>query len=88
MSKYVKKPVTISAIEFTGTTENLVELSELGLEPLIVDFSTPEGPRLRIETLEGNMYATVGDFIIRGIEGEFYPCKPKIFKNTYEKVVE
>ena len=43
---------------------------------------------LSIFTLEGKMEASIGDFIIKGIQGEFYPCKPDIFEKTYEKVVE
>jgi hypothetical protein len=41
-----------------------------------------------IETLEGNMTANVGDYIIKGVKGEFYPCKPAIFEQTYELVTE
>ena len=43
---------------------------------------------LKIETLEGTMTAYVGDYVIRGVEGEFYPCKPDIFHQTYEEVAE
>lgn len=46
----------------------------------------PEKGDLVIETLEGNMRASPGDFIIRGIKGEYYPCKPDIFEATYEVV--
>lgn len=44
--------------------------------------------RITIETLEGTMAATPGDWIIRGVNGEFYPCKPDIFEKSYERVVE
>lgn len=43
---------------------------------------------LKIETLEGDMIANKGDYIIEGVKGEFYPCKPDIFKETYEEVIE
>ena len=43
---------------------------------------------LNIHTLEGNMIASVGDWIIKGVKGEFYPCKPDIFENTYEEVFD
>jgi hypothetical protein len=43
-------------------------------------------PVLKIQTLEGDMIASIGDYIIKGIKGEFYPCKPDIFEQTYEKV--
>jgi hypothetical protein len=41
---------------------------------------------MNIHTLEGNMIASVGDWIIKGVKGEFYPCKPDIFESTYEEV--
>lgn len=79
MNKYRKKPVVIEAFQLT---EGI--LQEKGW--------TDEGPihyRLDhafIDTLEGRMYADVGDYIIKGIRGEFYPCKPDIFKQTYDPV--
>ena len=51
------------------------------------DFIVPKYG-LPIETLEGTMYASIGDYIIKGINGEFYPCKPDIFAKTYEEVTE
>ena len=45
-------------------------------------------PYIKIETLEGTMKASVGDYIIKGVNGEFYPCKPDIFEKTYEEVAE
>jgi hypothetical protein len=54
-------------------------------KPVIIEaFRTDQ--ELIIETLEGNMVAKPGDFIIRGVRGELYPCKPDIFNDTYEKV--
>ena len=50
-----------------------------------VDYAKPNEPVFKIETLEGVMTASEGDYIIRGIQGEFYPCKPDIFEATYEK---
>ena len=76
---YRKKPVTIQAIEWTGANGEAV-----------MDFT---GRRwagydgigvLRIETLEGVHRANIGDMIIKGVAGEFYPCKPDIFDATYE----
>lgn len=49
-----------------------------------VDYARKEG--LKIHTLEGEMTASVGDYIIKGVNGEFYPCKPDIFHKTYEKI--
>ena len=57
------------------------------LEPVNVDYSVPSMPVLKIHTLEGVMTAVEGDFIIKGVQGEFYPCKPDIFEKTYERVV-
>ena len=77
--KYRKKPVVIEAIQWTGS--NLKDVIEfLGGE------SWMNGRDLIIKTLEGDLHASVGDFIIRGVAGEFYPCKPDIFEKTYEKV--
>jgi len=45
-------------------------------------------PQLEIKTLEGTMCADIGDYIIKGVNGEFYPCKPDIFEKIYEKVGE
>ena len=85
--KYRKKPVEIEAIQFADTTETLVKLQdELGLDPVRVDYTSTNSPLLKIETLEGTMIARVGDYIIKGVNGEFYPCKPDIFEKTYEKI--
>lgn len=80
---YRKKPVVIWACSFEDSTECLGTLSEKGLDPVCVDYSTTP-PLLKIETLEGVMLANVGDWIIKGVNGEFYPCKPDIFEKTYE----
>lgn len=86
--KYRKKPVVIEAVQFVDTEESILELSELGLDPIRVDYADLDNPVLKIETLEGLMIAKTGDYIIKGVQGEFYPCKPEIFKETYEKVEE
>ena len=89
--KYRKKPVVIEAVEWTG--ENLREIIDfVGLNPSMygVKFESyselvaAEG--LKIFTLEGPMEATIGDMIIKGVQGEPYPCKPDIFSATYEEV--
>ena len=77
--RYRKKPVEVLAIEFNG--ENKVEIQKFMGKYLD---QTTRG--LTIPTLEGDHIASVGDFIIRGVKGEFYPCKPDIFKKTYEAV--
>lgn len=84
---YRKKPVEIEAIRFEDTPEVLTELSDfIDNQDLRVDYKDPENPVIKIETLEGTMNASVGDYIIKGVNGEFYPCKPDIFSKTYEEV--
>lgn len=83
--KYRKRSVVIEAIKFVNTVQCLVALQDtLGMDPLRVDYKDRQHPVLKITTLEGIMTAQVGDYIIRGVHGELYPCKPDIFKETYE----
>jgi hypothetical protein len=89
MGQYRKKPVVIEAVQFTRT--NFKEVKEftnntahtMAIEKRINGIAT-----CIIPTLEGKHIATEGDFIIKGVQGEFYPCKPDIFEKTYEKVAE
>ena len=53
---------------------------------LTIDYKDSDDPKLKIETLEGVMNASLGDWIIKGVNGEYYPCKPDIFEKTYESV--
>ena len=80
--KYRKKPVVIDAMQYGPYTAPTLELTVF-LQGAGASWS-PEG--ITIPTLEGNHLARVGDFIIKGIAGEFYPCKPEIFEATYEMV--
>lgn len=79
--KYRKKPVVIEAVQFID-----------GNEEELATFAKESGARFvsknefQIPTLEGDMIATRGDYIIKGVKGEFYPCKPDIFEATYDKV--
>lgn len=82
MAKYRKKPVVIEAIQFTG--DNPKELVAFTGMNLMGDMQG----NIYIPTLEGQHIASPGDFIIKGVQGELYPCKPDIFKQTYEKVGE
>lgn len=85
--QYRKKPVVIEAVQFLDNPEILCELSEfITTQDLRVNYEDPENPVLKIETLEGVMNASVGDYIIKGVNGEYYPCKPDIFEKTYEEV--
>lgn len=89
--KYKKKPVIIEAVEFKGFLEDddFSERPDWLLKAIyddnIVKFFDKPG-LLTINTLEGPIYASPGDFIIKGIQGEIYPCKPDIFKQTYESI--
>lgn len=92
IKQYRKKPVTIEAIEWTG--HNLREIIDFtGWHESASSKWTWEEycevvkkDGLKIFTLEGSHLATVGDMIIKGIKGEFYPCKPDIFLATYDEV--
>lgn len=77
--EYRKKPVTILALKFTGL--NYDDVRNFVGDQMIL------GRSLLIRTMEGDMEASVGDYIIRGVKGEFYPCKPDIFEQTYEEVI-
>ena len=89
MAKFRKKPVVIEAIQWDKTQETWAKIK--ALEGEVKDPSnriiwhTAHG-FLNIPTLEGNHTAGVGDWIIKGVKGEFYPCKPDIFEQTYEPV--
>jgi hypothetical protein len=78
--RFRKKPVVIDAVRFNGTNHDE-----------IADFCAPQpvkvggGYTLLIPTLEGEMTASKGDWVIKGVKGEFYPCKPEIFDATYER---
>ena len=83
--KFRKKPVVIEAEKYTNTNDR--EIMDWARLNGVRIFHSDSDPRnLFVETLEGNMIAQPGDWIIRGIKGEFYPCKPEIFEATYEKV--
>lgn len=91
--KYRKKPVVIDAIQWNGLNfkdiENFAGYGIAILEEVRkpnMDMNISGDYRLSIRTLEGVMDARKGDYIIRGVNGEYYPCKPDIFEKTYEKV--
>ena len=83
IKQYRKKPVVIEAIQWTGN--NHIEVAEF-MFGANVYINSPKG-YVEIETLEGKMYADVNEYIIKGVKGEFYPCKPDIFEQTYEEVL-
>lgn len=75
-----KKPVAVEALQYTHENAHLFA-QWMGMQPLFTAEDT-----MNILTLEGTMAASYGDWIIKGVHGEFYPCKPDIFELTYEYV--
>ena len=97
MPKFRKKPVEIEAFRYEPTTNGSKYFNEMPQwlqdaydhdDDIVSNVTSKEHPetRLKIETLEGTMYANEGDWIIRGVKGELYPCKPDIFAATYDPV--
>ncbi len=96
MAKYRKKPIVVEAIQWTGS--NLEEIRNFVGNDLIENYikhfdiertlikQTLAG--IAINTLEGTMIVNYGDYIIKGVNNEFYPCEPDIFKQTYEEVID
>ena len=89
--KFRKKPVVIEAFQFDGDLINsnghfyVPEWAEKAYKEGILYF---EGAELYIKTLEGVHHCSYLDYVIKGVNGELYPCKPDIFEKTYEKVTE
>jgi hypothetical protein len=80
IKRYKKKPIVIEAIQWVGA--NFKEVDSF----VTCEHSTfPSAGEVHIKTLEGTMVASMDDFIIKGIFGEFYPCKPDIFHETYDE---
>lgn len=98
MEKYRKKPVVIEAIQWDGTGQSTREIILFMGQEIKNDFITQEKfydycniverDGIKIKTIEGTMTASINDYIIKGVKGEFYPCKPDIFEATYELVEE
>ncbi len=88
--KYRKKPVIIEAMLFETNNEpdnkNMNEIMDWANKGQDRPNVTHNQTEILVRTLEGLMTAQVGDYIIKGVKGEFYPCKPDIFEMTYEKV--
>lgn len=92
VKKYIKNPVCIEAVQWTGY--NVIEVQDFVGKACKIDYHMSQcsestsvtSAELIIHTLEGNMHANIGDYIIRGIKGEYYPCKPDIFNETYHEV--
>lgn len=96
--KYRKKPVEIEAVLLEPTEKSIREVLNFKGEPVVTNCNTAievfesyckhriDDGFLKIDTLEGTMKASFGDYIIKGVQGEFYPCKPDIFHLTYDAV--
>jgi len=97
IKRYVKKPIQIEAVELTWGNWNTVcdfvskEISKKGVYlddstlKILPEDRTSNTLGLLIKTPEGDMLARQGDYIIKGVNGEFYPCKPDVFKKTYQE---
>lgn len=96
MAKYTKKPVIVEAFKYDGDLKDsdgyyyvpewAVQANTEGI--LFYDEFQGIPGELFIKTLEGDMHASVGDYIIKGVDGELYPCKSSIFEKTYEIIEE
>jgi hypothetical protein len=95
IKQYRKKPVVVEAIQLVDNNEAITECIEfvdgidmstsvIGRNACIQSVKDNNG--LLIHTLEGKLKASFGDYIIKGVNGEFYPCKPDVFAKTYEEV--
>lgn len=87
--KYKKKPVIIEAIQLLNDDSSIEECLKFIYDVFITDDdieTVKNDGHIRIQTLEGDMKASFGDYIIKGVNGEFYPCKPDIFEKTYESI--
>lgn len=85
--KYRKKPIVIEAVQYVKGDESFFDW--IKAEKVSYFYRCEQGGnKLMVKTLEGDMHVSPDDFLIKGIKGEFYPCKPDIFEATYEKVEE
>lgn len=93
MSKYIKKPVIVEAFKWTSDRDQeeyplwIAKSIEDGIV-WITDGTEDYEPVMNINTLEGIMYAEKGDYIIKGVHGEIYSCKPDVFEESYDKYTE
>lgn len=89
MPKFRKKPVVIEALQHDGSVESnraIIDWTRGSETPATMDKNKDGGNQLSIATKEGSLWVSSGDWIIEGVQGEFYPFKPDIFEKTYEAV--
>ena len=94
MQKFRKKPVVIEAVQYTGSSSSTIFIyglvnkidieTEEQANEIIAECERSRG--ININTLEGIMLVSKGDWVIKGVKGEYYPCKSDIFKATYEQI--
>lgn len=88
VKQYRTKPCEIEAIQFTRNNfEEVKAFGEGSIKDLIIERCLNGKAYCKVQTLEGLMIATEGDFIIRGLRGEYYPCKPDVFNKKYEEIL-
>ena len=89
MHTEIERKFIVTDSTFKESAVRIMEIHEfLGGDTMRINYEDKYNPYIKIETLEGTMKASVGDYIIKGVNGEFYPCKPDIFEKTYEEVAE
>lgn len=86
IKKARKKPVEIEFIQFNDINTGKAICKWIGQYNSLLDISNKNNPTITLMTLEGAMIANKNDFIIKGVNGEFYPVKPDIFEKTYEVI--
>jgi len=85
--RYRKKPVVIEAMQWDGSKKSFQDIiTTMDCDDISIIWDGRKIAHLFVDTLEGGHRASKGDYIIKGVKGEFYPCKPDIFEMTYEKV--
>lgn len=84
--KFRKKPIVIDALKFVDDSPDTLCQFSVFMGPVRISYRNPRRPVILIQTPEGEMSASIGDWIIRGISGEYYPCKPDIFEKSYESI--
>lgn len=87
MPKFRKKPVVIDAVQYDGTENSIVQILQLKESNSSAKSIRVDAGDLLIHTLEGLMRADKGDWVIKGVNGELYPCKPDIFEKTYDPAI-
>ena len=84
MSQYRKKQLVIEAMQWDGSSPSALAIMRWAMNKSVIGGTYHGSPFLSVFTREGRMNASAGDWIIKGVKGEFYPCKPDIFESTYD----